>query len=415
MWEGRAWTECSVHLRWIIAALFALSLSPAQVAPQTVPQNSVAPSGWLRQLRFSPDGRYVLAQDGTEITVLTVRPLAILFTLPAENATLAQFTPASTEVVFVSSIPVVDEEQVMVPSVPAHVERWQIADRTRTGFVEVPLQACGTVALSPDGRVVACDRFEGTLQLIDVASGETIFERKKFARRVYLGTPNHPCIEIPPTEVVVIHTRPGLLRSSCYSGDPGSTIVGFSPDARFTIAEPQSEGPAIALDVAQRMEVPLNGKLSLLRKSSQRGYSYALPFAFVAPDLVLIDDPGAAPNRQLNKDPREPAKLVSFPSGKVVSTPNLPPNLKLFRATDPNFVLVLVRPLGDPAALLGLQYIKSHRAAAMQFRSGDEIIINNQLALDVLGQYYVAEPNPGEVGLYERGKGIQATVSLHKK
>ena len=257
----------------------ALALSSGLVAAE----NPSAPSAWLRQLRFSPDGRYVLAQSDVEITVLTVQPLAVLFRLPAENATLAQFTPDSTQVVFVSSIPVVDAERVMVLPTPAHVERWQITDRTRTGFVEVPLEACGTVALSPDGRVVACDQFDGALRLVDVASGETIFEKKKFAKRIYLGTPNHPCIEIPPNEVVVIHTRPGLFRSSCYSGDTGSTIVGFSPDARFVIAEPQSEGPGIAFDVAQRMEVPLNGKLSLLRKSSQRGYSHALPFAFVAP------------------------------------------------------------------------------------------------------------------------------------
>jgi len=51
----------------------------------------------------------------------------------------------------------------------------------------------------------------------------------------------------------------------------------------------------------------------------------------------------------------------------------------------------------------------------VQFRAGNEIIINNQLALDVFGRYYVAEPNPGEVGLYERGKGIQVAVALHPK
>jgi hypothetical protein len=393
------------------AACLALALSSGAVAAENPP----APSPWLRQLRFSPNGRYVLAQSDVEITVLTVQPLAVLFRMPAENATLAQFTPDSTQVVFVSSIPIVDSEQVMIPPDAAHVERWEIADRTRTAFVEVPLQACGTVALSPDSRVVACDRFEGTLQLIDVASGETIFEKKKFAKRVYLGSPNHPCIEIPPTEAVVIHTRPGLFRASCYSGDPGSTIVGFSPDTRYVIAEPESEGPGVAFDVTQRMEVPLNGKLSLLRKSSQRGYSFALPFAFVTPDLVLIDDPDAAPNRNIKKDPREPAKLASFPSGKVILALNLPPNLGLLPAADQNFIVVRVRPLDDPAAAYGIHFVKSHRSTAVQFRSGQEIIVGDQIALDVLGQFYVAEPNPGAVGLYERGKGLQATVVLNKK
>src|SRR5580692_408745 len=89
----------------------ALALSSGLVAAE----NPSAPNAWLRQLRFSPDGHYVLAQDDAEITVLTVRPLAILFRMPAENATLAQFTVDSAEVVFASSIPVVDAEQVMVP------------------------------------------------------------------------------------------------------------------------------------------------------------------------------------------------------------------------------------------------------------------------------------------------------------
>jgi hypothetical protein len=35
--------------------------------------------------------------------------------------------------------------------------------------------------------------------------------------------------------------------------------------------------------------------------------------------------------------------------------------------------------------------------------------------IGVFGNRYVAEVRPGEVGLYERGKGLQATVVLHKK
>jgi len=388
----------------------ALALSSGLVAAE----NPSAPNAWLRQLRFSPDGHYVLAQDDAEITVLTVRPLAILFRLPVENATLAQFTADSAEVVFVSSIPVVDSEHVMIPPAPAHVERWSIVDHARTAATEVPLQACGTVALSPDGRVVACDQFDGTLRLIDVASAAAIFEKKKFAKREYLGTPNRPCIELPPNETVVNATRPGLFRNSCYSGDPGSTIVGFSPDARFMIAEPESEGPAIAWDISQRRAIPLAGALRQLLKSSQRWFSYALPFAIVAPDLVLLCLPDASRSKKDKKEHVELAELVSFPSGAVVSKMKFPMSLRLFAAANPNFVLV--RPFGGPAAGYPSAWIlKSTQAAAVQFKSGNEIIINNQLALDVFGQYYVAEPNPGEVGLYERGKGIQIAVLLHPK
>jgi hypothetical protein len=40
------------------------------------------------------------------------------------------------------------------------------------------------------------------------------------------------------------------------------------------------------------------------------------------------------------------------------------------------------------------------------------VIISDTLALDVFGTYYVTERPGGEVGLYEIGKGVQATVVL---
>src|SRR5580658_7212855 len=69
----------------------------------------------LRQLRFSPDGRYVLAQDNSEIAVLTVSPLAVRFRIPAELAGDAQFTPDSREVIFVGSLSRADPRFGAVP------------------------------------------------------------------------------------------------------------------------------------------------------------------------------------------------------------------------------------------------------------------------------------------------------------
>jgi hypothetical protein len=273
------------------------------------------------------------------------------------------------------------------------------------------LQGCGTVALSPDGRTVVCVEFQGTLRLIDVTSGETVFEKKKFSQREYLGTLEQPCYEMPRGPAV--WTR-GDFSANCYEGDPGSAIVGFSPDARFVIAEPEWVGPAIAWDLNQRRAVPLTGGLRPLLKSHQINFSYALPFAFVAQDLVLLY-PMTALSKQDRKDNLEPAELVSFPSGTVVSKLKLPPNPALFPAADSNFVLV--RRLGRAIIGTGWRpgHLKSSWAGAVDFTSGHEVITSDQIALDVLGQYYVSERNPGEVGLYERGKGCQATVMLHKK
>ena len=400
--------------RLLLAAV--LFLLPAAAVPQAP---STSGDGWLRQLRFSPDGQHVLAQDDAEITVLTVRPFEILFRMPAENATLAQFAPDSTQVVFVSSVTRVDPLQVVLNSGPAHVARWSIAGHTRITLTDVPLHTCGTVALSPDGRIVVCVDFQGTLRLIDVTSGETVFEKKKFAKREFLGDPNSPCYEVPGLRGVIPAITGGDFSPHCYIGDPGSAVDRFSPDAHFVIAEPQSVGPPVAYDVNRRMEVALVGGTKPLLKSWQHSWSSdsvdaAQPFTFVAVDLVLLYPGGRVFSRRDRRDHVWRAELVSFPSGTVVSKLRLPRSPELSPATDSNFVLV--RRFG-PAIIdfEGVRYGKSNWAAAVEFRSGHEMITSDQTALDVLGQYYVSERNPGEVGLYQRGKGCRATVMLHKK
>ena len=55
--------------------------------------------------------------------------------------------------------------------------------------------------------------------------------------------------------------------------------------------------------------------------------------------------------------------------------------------------------------------MRSRSAAAFEFTTG-QVIISETPALDVFGRYYVAEPNSGEVGLYERAKGLQEKISL---
>ena len=71
-----------------------------------------------------------------------------------------------------------------------------------------------------------------------------------------------------------------------------------------------------------------------------------------------------------------------------------------FRATDPSFAII--RPFGG-----------KDRSAAVKLSTG-LVIISDTPALDVFRRSYVAEPNPGQVGLYKIGNGLQTTVTLHK-
>jgi len=345
---------------------------------------SVSASGdTLRQLRFSPDGQHVLAQDSSGITLLSVQPLAVLFLIPARLAGDAQFTPDSRAVVFVSSPtrpdrqPPAGGQRVLLIRSPPHVERWQLAGHVRADSPEIPA-GCGTQALSPDGRTLACEDFGGTLRLIDVASGNAIFEKKRFVKLI-------PLYNILPSGSVD-------LPNGQFLGDLGGACMHFSPDGRFLLAVPcGGEGRKLAYDLHERSAVKLGPDVSRVVHGN---------CVFIAPHRLL------APFRFSNA--RATAKLMAFPSGKALSKLTIPPG-PLFQAADPGFILI--RPFGKHAFL---RDPNAGRAAAMELSSGD-VIISETPALDVLGRYYVAEPSPGTVGLYERGKGLQATVVLHEK
>ena len=68
--------------------------------------------GRLSHVRFSPDGRYVLAQDEFRVEVLSVEPFEELFRIPAGNAGTARFTPDSRKVVFIGSISHVNAQKI---------------------------------------------------------------------------------------------------------------------------------------------------------------------------------------------------------------------------------------------------------------------------------------------------------------
>jgi WD40 repeat protein len=128
----------------------------------------------VNNLRFSPDGKYVLAQDEGGIHVLSRDPFEVLFFIEAPDADKAQFSPDSRSIVFKS------------PSM--RVERWNIVSRKRISVHEILLRVgCLQSALSPDGQYLACVDKEFTLQLVEVASGKELASKKDFIQIRWLG------------------------------------------------------------------------------------------------------------------------------------------------------------------------------------------------------------------------------------
>lgn len=334
--------------------------------------DTVASNDPLLQLRFSPDGRYVIAQDRREVTVLTAEPFAILFRIPAELAHLAQFTPDSQQVVFVVSGGIKSG---------AHVERWSVTDQTLIQSAALPVLVCGTGELSPDGEVFVCLDFKSTLHIVDVASGQTMFLKKEFT---WLFRDDY---------------RNDIYGYPLKSGELGSANIEFSPDSRFVLVRPKNaDGKILLWNVAERSPVKLTGPLKQIKNGST--------YAFMSPDRILVWNGSNKVDRARGL---AHSKLIEFPAGKLLSQPNIPYGSLLFGTANPDFAIV--RPLGS---IYKIWLTNSpFRAAAVQLSTG-LVIISNTLALDVFSHSYVGEPNPGEVGLYEIGKGLQSKVVLHK-
>jgi hypothetical protein len=347
-------------LRFVASLLLVFSIGSG------AGQDSPTRAGSLRQLRFSPDGRYILAQSDSELAVLTVEPFTILFRIPAQFATDAEFTPDSGSVVFASSVARVDSRKIALPKSAAQVEQWSIAGRARVQSAKLPPLTCGTGRLSPDGGLFACLDLNGTLHFFDVASGQAIFEKKKFA---------------PPSQVY------GRLTPI----DSESASMEFSPDSNFLfVRSDDPEGPDIAWNVREKNLVNLTGPLKLLKHH---------PSVFIAPDKIFVSGGESALKPGVAN-----CKVIAFPSGQLLSQPKLPFGI-FARATDPGFVIL--RHFGS--AIPGRS--SPNRSAAVEL-STQQAIVSETPALDVFGRLYAAEKEKGEVGLYEIGKGLKARCAL---
>ncbi len=359
----------------LVVATEPLALPQSQTPSRwdIIPKFAPVAQGLILALHFSRDGQFVLAQERLQllplpdgfkqrgdsaITVLTVQPLDILFRVVVDHARFAGFTPDSKEVVFVSG-----------EGDYSHVEHWQVADGTQAGNFKIATADCETVGLSPDGQTLLCAYKDGTLRATAVASQETILERKKWGRALYATAPDN--------------------RGNVRIGLAGQVDTNFSPDGRFVIT--RGFYRSIAWDLRQHQEMRLFGRLAHMQDKGM---------AFIEPNRVLLSSLWKRKHGVVTAD------LVEFPSGKVVSKPKIPRYL-VSATADPEFVIC------RPRFLIILPFAPSPEfaAAAANLTTG-QVITSVYPALDVFGKFYVTEPNLGEVGLYEIGKGLQAKIKL---
>jgi WD40 repeat protein len=337
----------SAFARWQVAVKNYSGFGKKESLPHVDLKRTLDPPlrGDIRQFRFSPDGRFVLALDEGSIFVLTREPLANLFRIDAPNATGAQFSTDSRYVVFYSA--------------DFRIERWNIAEQ-RLEDVREPyiFEGCVQWAVSPDGDYLACIRpdrdtfFPLDFQLYDTNTGVAVLTKKALIRAV---APSYN------------DSWASLMLSLNHRR---AATMAFSPDGRYLVlgrSEVYLSEVHLMVDMRSLSEVSMPGKL---RKIT----SYT--FAFVGPDRVV----GADDERL------ERASLVKMPSGEMVSSDIPTGGRTLFSVT--RGLYAMVRPM--PKAPLGLVDLESKKI----FRA------SRTDATDVFDDVLVSERSNGEVALY---------------
>ena len=222
----------------------------------------------LNRLKFSPDGKFLLAQDDSSIYVLNRDPLSVRFRVDADRAEDAWFSPDSSRVTFAT------------PGL--HTEQWSVSDGKQVEVHE-PLaeDSCLQAKISPDGRTIVCVSFdrevwEMNLRLIDAASGKVVFEKKPFFKPTWMFA---------------------LTLVMADAGDVPSDILysSFSSDGNYLLTGPADA--KIAIDLRTREQVKIGGAL----RSQVTG-----AYAFLGNDRVA----------GVNLFDGHESGIYSFPEGK---------------------------------------------------------------------------------------------------
>jgi WD40 repeat protein len=284
----------------------------------------------LDNLRFSPDGHYVLAQDDGGIHVLTRDPLVVLFFVDAPNAEKAFFSPDSRSVIFYTSA--------------LRIEIWDIATKQRTSLHEMTLnQGCLDTLLSPEGAHLACLREDSSVALFDVATGETIVEKKGF-------------FEITNYRIA----------SLVFALGRNIANMAFSPDGRYFLAGTRRQD--LCYDFEQKRAIGLSGGV--------RGIM-DVNYTFLGPDRIV----------GIDADSPHKSPVLQFPSGRRLM--ELPLNTSVHLHSPAHGEYLLVGPLKDhPMGIMDLG--KRELIAEFQHNAGD-----------IFDNFVITERKDGQVALLD--------------
>ena len=299
----------------------------------------------LDRLRFSRDGKMVLAQDEGSVFAMSREPFAVKFRFDAVDALPAEFSPDSKKIVFGT------------PGL--HTEEWSVTDQKLIAAHE-PLarHTCTEAKLSPDGRTVVCivlnyESLMVDLALLDAETGNPVWEKSGFFEPSYAFA----------IRLIVSH-----VEESTEELMPSS----FSADGNYLLI-----GPAevkIAFDMRTRTPIKIGGDL----KNKVTG-----AYAFMGSDRV------AGVNLVNNKD----SGVFSFPEGKQIEK-----HAFAFRT------LKSVSGMGEDEFVMSAD-LKDYGVGIVDLRASQYVLATKTLAIDAWNGYVTSENGDGSVAMMRLDKG----------
>lgn len=304
--EGRSTKATENFLKWQADVVYFRAGSRREELPGLAWKKELAPKlrSDVSHFAFSPDGKFLLAQDDFGVTVIDRATLQPLFQIPAEGAREASFTPDGKFVVFTTN--------------NLRYEKWNVSAKQPVEVRELVLRRdCWEHRLSPDGNYLACIDTSSTIKVLDTSSGQKVWEKKEFYQLNFFeyfawlvsrsGDDDQLSffrIEFSPDSRYVMFSRTGWFRFNI----------------RLDTYSAQSENTALALDLTTLKPASIGKELKSIS---------ARPYIFLDSERVL-----GRPNDKI-----EEAGIFSFPDGKRLSKFAFTAR-EIKRTTNPDYIVI---------------------------------------------------------------------------
>ena|SRR5580693_2566077 len=330
------------------------------------------------ELRYSPDGKYLMLQDLAGVSILVKNPLRILFHISSSQMYPAQFSADSRYLVLVSRA--------------LTIGKWTLPDGVKIASAEFPAkEQCLDGQLSPGGDLFTCTTPDFHFVLFDVSTQKVVFEDSTIPILVPLpgrsarmpfnfffsSLDSNTAFAGPFGLVETVRPRSSASHSLFASG------IHFSPDAKTLIAHLPSGPLGLDLTTKKKFEP-----------------SSAVEKTVLGAVALLGNDRAVAVEKGKGKEKSDTAAMLSLKNGKVLSSfPFTADRIRI--ASNPRFAVTYNYGTDAPSA------------SAFDLEQNRLVDSPPNFSLDINGDEMAVYSVNCSIGLYRLGeRSLRASLPL---